>query len=375
MFSPLEIKSLTLANRFVLPGMGRRACRDGKPLPELGRYYSRRVEGGVALVITEACAVDHPSATQVPHYGWVRDDTLEAWARCVERVRAAGGHFFLQLWHEGAVRPEGGEGPYAPHPTLSPSGLVHGRRQNGRAASSEDLAAIKDAFVRGAIAAKEIGASGVEVHACHGYLLDQFLWAETNRRSDGYGGDELGARVRFPAEIVGAIRDAVGPDFVVSVRISQWKEVNYEAKVAQSPEEFGFLLSVLRRQGADVIHVSTRRFWEPEWPGSELGLAGWAKRLTDAYVIAVGSVGLDTDVMESLFGKEATPTGATGLRELARRFGNGEFDLIAVGRGQIGDPDWVRKVKAGKITEIRPFTKRDVVGDGGLPDFVADPNR
>jgi 2,4-dienoyl-CoA reductase-like NADH-dependent reductase (Old Yellow Enzyme family) len=376
LYTPFTIKGITLANRFVMPGMGRRASREGRPLPELGRYYARRVQGGVALVITEAVAVDHPSATQVPHYGWIREDTLDAWALCASQVREAGGHFFLQLWHEGAVRPEGGDGPYATYPTLSPSGLVHGTRPNGRAANAEDLTAIKDAFVRGAVAARQIGASGVEVHACHGYLLDQFLWAETNRRQDGYGGDELAARVRFPAEIVGSIRSAVGPDFVISIRISQWKEVNYEAKIAQSPEDLAFVLKTFRSQGADIMHVSTRRFWEPEWPGSDLGLAGWAKRLTDAPVIAVGSVGLDIDVMESLFGRDARSTGETGLQELARRFSGGEFDLISVGRGQIGDPDWVRKVRDGRIAEIRPFTKQDVRGDGaGLPDFVADAHR
>jgi 2,4-dienoyl-CoA reductase-like NADH-dependent reductase (Old Yellow Enzyme family) len=319
--------------------------------------------------------VDHPSATQVPHYGWIREDTLDAWAHCAGQVRETGGHFFLQLWHEGAIRPEGGDGPYAGYPTLSPSGLVHGQRRNGRAASQEDLAAIKDAFVRGAIVARQIGASGVEVHACHGYLLDQFLWAETNRRRDGYGGDGLEARVRFPAEIVGSIRAAVGPDFVISVRISQWKEVNYEARIVESPEEFAALLQTFRNQGADIMHVSTRRFWQPEWTGSDLGLAGWAKRLTDACVIAVGSVGLDIDVMESLFGRDAKSTGQSGLQELARRFSSGEFDLVSVGRGQIGDPDWVRKVREGRITEIRPFTKQDVRGDGGLPDFIADAHR
>jgi 2,4-dienoyl-CoA reductase-like NADH-dependent reductase (Old Yellow Enzyme family) len=230
-------------------------------------------------------------------------------------------------------------------------------------------------LVRGAIAARQIGASGVEVHACHGYLLDQFLWAETSRRVDGYGGDQLEAGLRFPAEIVGSIRAAVGPDFVISVRVSQWKEVNYEAKIVESPEEFAVLLQTLRSEGADVMHVSTRHFWDREWPGSDLGLAGWAKHLTDARVIAVGSVGLDIDVMESLFGREAQSTGQSGLQELARRFSNGEFDLISVGRGQIGDPDWVHKVREGRITEIRPFTKRDVRADSGLPDFVTDAHR
>jgi 2,4-dienoyl-CoA reductase-like NADH-dependent reductase (Old Yellow Enzyme family) len=91
-------------------------------------------------------------------------------------------------------RVEGGDGPYSHFPTLSPSGLVHKGKPNGRAATGEDLDAIRDAFVRGALAAKQIGAAGVEVHACHGYLLDQFLWAETNGRTDGSGGEDIRAR-------------------------------------------------------------------------------------------------------------------------------------------------------------------------------------
>jgi 2,4-dienoyl-CoA reductase-like NADH-dependent reductase (Old Yellow Enzyme family) len=89
----------------------------------------------------------------------------------------------------------------------------------------------------------------------------------------------------------------------------------------------------------------------------------------------VGSVGLDIDVMESLFGRDAKSTGRSGLQELVRRFSNDEFDLVSVGRGQIGDPDWVRKVREGRISDIRPFTKEDVRGDGGMPDFISDAHR
>ena len=225
----------------------------------------------------------------------------------------------------------------------------------------EDLAAIQDAFVRGALAAQQIGADGVEIHACHGYLLDLFLWPGTNRRTDGYGGDDIRERVRFPAEIVAAVRKAVGADFVISFRFSQWKEVDYDARIAPTPRDLETMLSVLRASGVDVFHASARRFWIPEWPGSDLGIAGWTKSLTDAPVIAVGSVGLDTDVMENFFGKEAQSTGDAGFQELLRRFENNEFDLVSVGRGHIGDPDWVKKVADGRYSDIRLFTKKDVL--------------
>jgi 2,4-dienoyl-CoA reductase-like NADH-dependent reductase (Old Yellow Enzyme family) len=302
----------------------------------------------------------------------INDASMSAWQRCFDAVNRAGGRMFLQLWHEGAVRKEGGEGPYSKHPSLSPSGLVHAGKPNGRAATLEDLDAIRDAFVRAALAARELGAAGVEVHSCHGYLLDQFLWPDTNRRTDGYGGDDIRARVRFPAEIVAAIRAELGREFPISFRFSQWKEVDYKARITPTPEDLRTMLSVLRSAGVDVFHASARYFWIPEWADSDLGVAGWTKSMTDAPVIAVGSVGLDTDVMDNFFGKEAKSTGEVGLRELARRFGNGEFDLISVGRSLIGDPDWVNKVRDGRLSEIRMFTKKDLIGDLEMEGFVAE---
>ena len=143
-----------------------------------------------------------------------------------------------------------------------------------------DYDAIREAFVRGALAAKQIGAAGVEVHACHGYLLDQFLWAETNRRTDGYGGEDIRARVRFPAEIVQAIRQAVGEQFPISFRFSQWKEVNYNARITPTPRDLQTMLTILRAAGVDVFHASARYFWVAEWPNSDLGIAGWTKSIS-----------------------------------------------------------------------------------------------
>jgi len=375
LLAPITIKGLTLPNRFVMPGMQRQWCDNGVPLPRLAQYYRRRVEGGVGLIITESCAVDHPSSTQTPFYARITGATLDAWAECVRTVKEAGGHIFLQLWHEGAIRKEGGDGPYSQYPSLSPSGLISPGKANGRAATAEDLAAIKDAFVRGAKAAQQIDADGVEIHACHGYLLDLFLWAGTNRRTDGYGGDDIGDRVRFPAEIVEAVRKAVGPEFVISFRFSQWKEVDYDARIAPTPRDLEIMLAELRARGVDLFHASARRFWVPAWPGSDLGIAGWTKALTDAPVIAVGSVGLDTDVMENFFGKEAKATGEAGLRELLRRFNNREFDLISVGRGLIGDPDWVKKAAERRYSDIRLFTKKDLLGDLEIGGFVEEAHR
>jgi 2,4-dienoyl-CoA reductase-like NADH-dependent reductase (Old Yellow Enzyme family) len=364
LLQPLEIGQLRLANRFVMPGMQRAWCVDGAPGHRLREYYRRRILGGTSLVITEACAIDHPSATSNPIFGWLTAGTRDAWRACVDAVHEAGGHMFIQLWHQGAVD-TGGADSSAGFVALSPSGLAHPDKPFGRAASEAELSEIKQGFVRAAVHAREIGADGVEVHACHGYLLDQFLWPDTNLRTDRYGGGTITDRATFPAEVVAAVREATGPDFVISVRISQWKEADYEAKIVENPGELSQLVSILRSSGADLFHVSTRRFWTPEWAGSDLGLAGWVKSFADAPVIAVGSVGLDIDVMASLYGEEARPTGASRIADLIRRFERGDFDLVSVGRSQIGDPEWVAKMRDDRIADITPFRRADL----GVPEF------
>jgi 2,4-dienoyl-CoA reductase-like NADH-dependent reductase (Old Yellow Enzyme family) len=219
--------------------------------------------------------------------------------------------------------------------------------------TAQEMEEIKLAYVQAAVIAKGLGADGVEVHGAHGYLLDQFLWAETNRRTDGYGGYAIADRVRFPAEVVAAIRQAVGPYFPISFRFSQWKEIDFEAKIVNSPEELSVMLAALRDAGVDLFNASARRFQRPEWPDSDLGLAGWTKALTGAPVIAVGSVGLTTDLASELWqGAETEPETAVSLGLLLERFAREEFDLVAVGRAHLADPSWVTKVRDGRYEEI-----------------------
>jgi len=348
-----------LESRVVVPGIQRMWCVDGASDHRLRGYYRRRILGGAALVISESCAINHPSATKDPTFAQISTGTKEAWRAVIDTVHEAGGCMFLQLWHQGAVD-YGGDAKRNPDfVALSPSGFSHPGEAFGRAATVAELHSIRDAFVQGAIDAREIGADGIELHSCHGFLLDQFLWPRTNARTDQYGGPTIAERAAFPAEVAAAVRQAVGPEFVISMRISQWKESDYDARIVETPDELGSLIPILRSAGVDIFHVSTRRFWTPEFEGSDLGLAGWVKSFTDAAVIAVGSIGLDIDVMATLTGHEAKPTGSSRMDELVRRFGRGDFDLVSVGRSQIGDPDWVAKMRDGRIPDIRAFRKDD----------------
>jgi 2,4-dienoyl-CoA reductase-like NADH-dependent reductase (Old Yellow Enzyme family) len=368
LFTGFRCKNLKLKNRFVMPAMQRGRCNNGRPSPQMVEYYRRRVEGGIALVIGESAAVNHPSSTQQEAAATLFGPALNGWKECIDTVNQAGGSMLLQLWHEGAVRKE-----LSPdRPSLSPSGLVQAGKRNGRAATLSELDEIKAAFVEAALAAQSIGAAGVEVHAAHGYFLDLFLWEQTNQRNDGYGGSDIRHRVRYLTEIIADIRKVVGSEFIISLRFSQWKEVDFEAKIVNTPEQLKTMLTILRSAGVDIFHVSTQNIFKSEWPGqSSMGLAGWTKSLTDAPVIAVGSVGLDTELMDNLFGKDASPTGQKGLQAVEQRLANGEFDLVSVGRAVIGDADWVNKVQQGRWSQMKPFCRDDMITEWEM-DFVLE---
>jgi 2,4-dienoyl-CoA reductase-like NADH-dependent reductase (Old Yellow Enzyme family) len=360
LFQPITIAGLSLANRFIMPGMQRGWCTDGHVPERLADYYGARARGGVQLTITESIAVDHPSATRTRKYGRLAEDTADGWARCIDAVHEAGGHFFTQIGHDGALLAAPDGDYFAAAAVLSPSGLMKPGTVVGNPATIADLEAVREAFVRSARIAKRIGADGVEIHACHGYLLDQFLWAGTNVRDDQYGGPDLRDRVRFPAEVVRAVRDEVGSDFVISVRFSQWKLQDYTARVATTPDELSTMLHAFDEAGVDLFHASTRRFGDPEWLESDLGLAGWTRKLSGKPVIAVGGVGLTVDMVETFSGKDTNASPDINFPALAKRFNAQEFDLIAVGRSVIADPDWVAKVREGRPDLIRQFKLTDL---------------
>jgi 2,4-dienoyl-CoA reductase-like NADH-dependent reductase (Old Yellow Enzyme family) len=195
----------------------------------------------------------------------------------------------------------------------------------------------------------------LELHCAHGYLLSGFISPLTNHRSDEYGGS-LANRSRFAVELVQAVREAVGPDFPIIFRFSQWKQQDYTARLVQSPEALGEFLAPLVEAGVDIFHCSTRRFWEPEFEGSDLNLAGWTRQLTGKPTITVGSVGLDGEFLQFMVktDKVAQPAGIEGLLE---RLNKAEFDLVAVGRALICDPEWAVKVREGRMEEILPFSR------------------
>jgi 2,4-dienoyl-CoA reductase-like NADH-dependent reductase (Old Yellow Enzyme family) len=362
LFTPLRIRNLALRNRFVMPGMQRGFMNDGAPTPKMVEYMRRCAAGGVGLIISESTSPDHPSAYWQPMMGRMQTRTLGAWKQVIEAVRGEGAGFLMQLWHPGSMRKVAAEHPLASYPALSPSGLIQAGRPNGRAMTRQDLEELKQAYVQAASHAQSLGADGVEVHAAHGYLMDQFLWAESNQREDEYGGRSVADRARYPAEIVAAIRKATGSSFVISFRFSQFKEVDYGAVVAPGPEELRDMLALLRTAGVDLFNVSSRRFHKPEWPeGPHPGrtISEWVKSLTDAPVMTCGSVGLDVEMFANLFDDEE-PSQLSVERDLellAKRVHTGTLDLVGVGRMHIANNDFVGKVRAGRFGELALFNK------------------
>ncbi|MEU6143062.1 NADH:flavin oxidoreductase [Streptomyces sp. NPDC047081] len=349
---PTTINGLTVPNRIVMAPMTRMFSPGGVPGADVASYYSRRAAAGVGLIVTEGTYVGHDSAgnsDRVPRFHG--EEQLAGWAKVAEDVHAAGGTIVPQLWHIGMVR-EQGQAPYADAPAVGPSGLVTaGAEPTGKAMTQKDVDDVIGAFAEAAAAAERIGFDGVELHGAHGYLLDQFLWAGTNRRKDAYGGDAVG-RVTFAAEIVAAVREAVSAEFPVIFRYSQWKQQEYSARLAETPEELEAILAPLAAAGVDAFHASTRRYWLPEFEGSDLNLAGWTKKLTGKPVITVGSVGLDGDFLKGFQGEGAP---VKGIDNLLDRLEAEEFDMVAVGRALLQDPEWAAKVLAGRVEELAPY--------------------
>ena len=360
LFTPFTIKSMTLPNRIVMAPMTRGFAANGVAGKLQADYYSRRAQGGVGLILTEGTVVDRPSARNEPGIPFFHGPSLDGWKDVTRDVHQAGGAIGPQIWHVGSCKSSSME--WEPDsPFESPSGLFRSDVPRGTVMSEEDIADTVAAFAQAAKDAKRCGFDCVEVHGAHGYLVDQFFWADTNRRDDRWGGPTLAERSRFAAEVISAIRAAVGEDFPIILRISQWKQQDLTARLATTPDELGRWLCPLADAGVDLFHCSQRRFWTPEFPeidGEEgLNLAGWAKKLTGAATISVGSVGLSGDFVHAFHDDHSKPTGIDGL---LRRMERDEFDLIAVGRALITNPDWPKRIRDGDLEGMRTFSTTDL---------------
>lgn len=354
--SPFTCKSLKASNRFCMAPMSRYFAPGGVLPGEGAEYYRRRAAAGIGTIITEGTgvAIDHTvAADTVPIFAG--DEPLAAWKGAIDAVHAEGGMFVPQLWHVGGC--EDFNYPESPHaPLVSPSGFAGPDVPGGRPMTEQDIADTVAAFADSARSAKRLGCDAIELHGAHGYIFDQFFWDRTNFRDDRYGGPDIADRATFAAEVVAACREAVGEDFTIIMRVSQWKTYDYETKLARDPDEMFRWLDPMVRAGVDIFHASQRRFWEPEYEGDPRNLGGWIKEVTGKPVITVGSIGMDRDLMQDFVEGISSPM-LNRLEDLVAMFDRGEFDLVALGRVLLADPNWLEKVEQRRLDELTPYDR------------------
>lgn len=359
LFRSFKIRGLELKNRVVMAPMTRAHSPGGIPTEENAAYYTRRAANEVGLILSEGTLVRRKGAGDNPNIPlfW-GEAALEGWKRVIDSVHAAGGKMGPQLWHQGMSR-KPGTGHFPDAPSDGPSGITLMGKKVGEEPSEAEVLDMAQAFADAAADAKRLGFDCIELHGAHAYLIDEFFWERTNQRTDRFGGS-IERRAEFAAEVIRRCRAAVG-DFPIIIRISQWKSVDYAAKVAKTPEELERWVGVLRDAGVDAIHCSQRRILEPEFPDVDgpkgLNLAGWVKKLTGLPTISVGSVGL-TSEFTGAFRGEGSQAGK--LDDVLERLDRGEFDLVAVGRAILQDPEWVAKVKQGRFNELRDYDAKSL---------------
>jgi 2,4-dienoyl-CoA reductase-like NADH-dependent reductase (Old Yellow Enzyme family)/thioredoxin reductase len=334
LFSPVRINHLELANRAVMPPMGTELAKDHMVNDALLAYTRRQAAGGVGLYITEVTAV-HPSGISGKrHLGAFDDRFIPGLATLAEAIHEAGGKAALQLHHTGR------ESGYLLHkgeaigPSALPSKVF---RKAPREMTVEEIREIVVSFGEAARRAQQAGFDAVEIHGAHGYLLTQFLSALSNQREDDYGGT-FQARSRFVVEVVAEVRRSVGADFPVILRLSAEEHI----KGGYTVEDVQTILPALVRAGVDAIHASIGTHGSPGSPTSapperEPGWnVGRARKLKEVVNLPVIAVGRFTD-----------PALADDV--IAR----GDADLVAFGRQQLADPDFLLKAREGRTEDIR----------------------
>jgi 2,4-dienoyl-CoA reductase-like NADH-dependent reductase (Old Yellow Enzyme family) len=308
------------------------ASEDGHATDRMVSYYEAYARGGFGLLITEGI---YPDTAYSQGYlfqpGIATKEQAHSWAKVVEAVHSAGARIFAQLMHAGA-QTQGNrfvDSTIGPSP-IAPKGeqLAFYRGEGPYAVPGQITAAqmdeVRDGFVTAALHAKESGFDGIEIHGANGYLLDQFLTDYLNDRTDNYGGSPEN-RVRFAAEICRAVREAVGPEMTVGIRISQSKVSDNDHRWSGGVDEARTIFETLGATGIDFIHTTEYRATAPAFEGSAASLAALAKQYSGVTVIANGNLD-DPETAVSL------------LRE-------GNADVVALGKAALANRNWPHRVR------------------------------
>lgn len=334
--SAYDMKGLASRNRLAVAPMTRvTASASGLATATMGDYYRRYAQGGYGIVITEGLYTDQAHAQGYRHQpGMADDEQARSWQPITAQARSHGASMVAQLMHAGALSQEN---HYRSH-TIAPSAVkpagqqmrfYHGEGEYAEpvAMSEDEIAQVIAGFVQSAERAVRIaGFHGIEIHGANGYLLDQFLTAHTNLRTDRWGGSIEG-RVRLLSEVVRAVKTAVGDEVPVGIRISQGKVNDFTSKWPGGEDDARVIFGTLAAAGADFIHVTEFEAWQPAFAGGSDSLVTLARRhAAGVTIIANGSL----DSIE-----RATQALAAGA------------DIVAVGRAALANPDLPRLFERG----------------------------
>ncbi|ELZ87770.1 FMN oxidoreductase protein [Haloferax elongans ATCC BAA-1513] len=338
LFDAATLNDLTLDNRAGLAPMTRvSATADGRATEEMARYYAKFGDGGFSFLVTEGVYTDDTySQGYLNQPGLVTEDHVEAWTQVTDAVHDTDTPIFAQLMHAGAQtqgNPYTDDGdtiaPSAVQPNGEKSEAYGGSGEYAvpREATHDDLDEARAGFVAAAENAAEAGFDGVEIHSANGYFLNEFLSADANRRDDEYGGDPED-RVRFPAEVVAAVAEAVPDEFVVGVRVSQTKVTDDSYEWPEGTDAAEVFFRELSAAGADYVHTVDANTAEPTFgaDGPSLAEAAATYATDDTVIVANGGLG-DPDAART-----AVESGA---------------DLFTLGTSALANPDWPARVAAG----------------------------
>ena len=357
LFQEFSIKNTCFKNRFVMAPMTRNFAKDGVPHPDAAEYYSMRARGGVGLIITEGVEISHPSSSGYPGCpNLISDKSKQAWEKIIDAVHKENTKIFCQLWHVGGIR-KPGIYPDPDVPGFTPSGIVKKGKKVAYEMSLDEIEEMIEVYANDAKICEDLGFDGIEIHGAHGYLIDQFFWQVTNQRTDYYGGS-FDKRTNFAKNIISNSKKNTSDNFIVGIRFSQWKQQDYKAKIANNVDELNQFISELSKSSPDFFHTSMRRFWDPEFESSNLNLSACVKQLSKIPVIAVGSVGLDKDFIKLYQGDHETKI--ADFEKLFHMFENNNFDMIAIGRALLSDPNLVSKLENSNFKDMVPFDKQYV---------------
>ncbi|MBW4841135.1 MAG: NADH:flavin oxidoreductase [Paenibacillaceae bacterium] len=345
LFSKFHLGNLTLSNRTVVAPMTRiSATEDGLATERMARYYANFANGGFGLLISEGTYLDETySQSYLNQPGIANEAQVESWKKVTHAVHQQGSNIFCQLMYSGALS-QGNSytnetiAPSSVKPKTEPALAGTGRTEFflPREMTYDDIQAVINSFADSAVRAREAGFDGVEIHGANGYLLDQFLTDYTNQRTDKYGGS-IENRVRLMVEVIQAVRKAVGSMFVVGIRVSQTKVNDYHHKWASGEKEAEVIFKSLGKAGVDFIHINEYDATKPAFDDKGSSLAAFAKKYAGVAVIACGHL-------------EDPSKGETLLSR-------GEADLIALGKGALANPDWIKKmVEGSSLSTLEDFT-------------------